>query len=544
MNKNRAAFLFLGLGFALYLAPILILCATPPYTRDALVHHLAVPKIWLSSGGICEIPWAEYSYHPMNLQLLYYACLILKSDIAPKFLHMSFALAAGLIIFLYLKTKISKPWAGFGALFYLTTPVILKLQTIVYVDLGLAFFVCAAVLSLFVWMDRGYGVNRWLFLAALCMGLAVGAKPNGLLAWGLICLLMVFFTARDNIQAQWKAIWWGGLFFLLALIVISPWYIKNYLQVGDPLYPLFSPGGSAYPLLANDQIGKDVSIYLIRKHLFGESLLEYLLIPIRLFFSGQDDTPQFFDGVLNPLLLLAAPFAFGLKKHRKQAAFMGLFCLLYIILAFLKTAPRIRYIVCTIPFLAIMAAMGLSYIQNELSQRLQGNTAKILFWIPAAVAVLGLGANARYLASFFSKVDPLPYVMGEESRNSFLEKHVGEYKTVEFLNRTLPKDARVMLLFMGRRGYYLDREYFHKNIGGLREVDLAVQDILEGKSSSDRLRSYGATHVLVQLNILFFHLEDVYGQAQAKQLLLRFLEENPILFQDQGYAVLQVGRPS
>ncbi|WP_028314155.1 ArnT family glycosyltransferase [Desulfatibacillum aliphaticivorans] len=544
MTKNRAAFIFLGLGFILYLAPVLLLCATPPYTRDALVHHMAVPKIWLNSGGICEIPWADFSYHPMNLQILYYLSLVFKSDIAPKFVHLSFALATGLIIFLYLKTKISKPWAAFGALFYLTVPAVLKLQTIAYVDLGLAFFVCACVLALFKWMEQGYGVNGWLILAGVCMGLAVGTKPNGILAWGLMCLLVVYFAARDAEQAQWKAVWWGGLFFLCALIVVSPWYIKNYIQVGNPLYPLFSPGGSAYPLFANDKAGEDISIFLLRKQLFGEGLLEYLLIPIRMFFSGQDDTPQFFDGVLNPLLLLAAPFAFGWKKHRKQVAFMGLFCLLYIIMAFLKTAPRIRYIICTIPFLAVMTAMGLAYLQNALSEHFNGKSAQALVWLPVLVAVLGLGVNARYLTAYFAKADPMPYVTGRESRADFLEKRVREYKAVEFINDSLPQDAVVMLVFMGRRGYYLDRQYFHKNMGGVREIDLAIQDMMEGKSSSGRLHSYGATHLLVQTNLFINHIVNEFGEARGKEILGQFLAQNPVLFQNKEYAVLQVGAVS
>ena len=540
MKKDRAASLLIGTGFVLYIVPVLLLCATPPFARDALVHHLAVPKIWLRSGGICDIPWAPYSYHPMNLQLLYWLCLFLKSDIAPKFIHMGFGLGTGLLIFSYLKAKVSKSWAGFGALFYLTTPVVMKLQTIVYVDLGLAFFVCASVLALLKWMDQGYGANRWLILAGMSMGLAVGVKPNGLLAWGLVCMLLAYFSARDHEKRQWLAVWWGGIFFMIALILVSPWYIKNYHLTGNPFYPLFSEGSSAYPLLSNDQAGVDVSIFYLRQQLYGEGLVDYLLIPVRMFFSGQDNSPQFFDGVLNPLLLLLAPFATGLKKYRKHVVFIALFCLFYLLLAFLKTAPRIRYIICIIPFMTILATMGLVYLQ-KLAARFDNRLGRFLAWMPVLVAFFGLVYNAQYLKSYFEKVDPLPYVLGNQSRDSFLEKHVGEYKAVSFINKSLPQDSKVMLLFMGRRGYYLDREYFHKSIGGLREFDQVVQAILDGKSSVDKLRSFGATHVLLKTDILLEHMAHEYEKSIEGQVIARFLEENPILFQDYPYSVLQVG---
>ncbi|MBI9074447.1 MAG: hypothetical protein JEZ02_03470 [Desulfatibacillum sp.] len=541
MKKDKAASLLIGLGFLAYLAPVLILCATPPFARDALIHHLAIPKIWLRSGGMCEIPWAPYSYHPMNLQLLYWACLFFKSDIAPKFVNMAFGLGTGLLIFSYLRTRVSLAWAGFGSLFFLTVPVILKLQTTVYVDLGLAFFISASVLVLLKWMDQGYGFNRWLVLAAFCMGLAVGTKPNGLLAWGLVCMLLVFFAARDNAQSQWKAIWWGGLFFLITLLVVSPWYIKNYLLTGNPFYPLFASGSSAYPLLSNDKVGADLSIFYLRQQLYGEGLLDYILIPVRLFFSGQDDTPQFFDGVLNPLLLVLAPFAFGLKSQRKHTVFMGLFCLLFLILAFLKSVPRVRYVVCIVPFLAIMATMGLVYMQTLTAR---AGLGKKIFqvWLPVLIAVLGLGYNARYLHTYFLKVNPMPYVLGQESRDTFLEKHVGEYKVVKFINENLPKDARIMLLYMGRRGYYLDRDYFHCNVGGLREVTQIVQDVLDGKSSAERLRSYGGTHVLMKTDFLLKEVAHKYDQAQVELFVDRFQKENTFLFQDFPYAVLKIGR--
>ena len=33
-------------------AAILILCWVPPVSRDALTHHLALPKLYLAHGGI------------------------------------------------------------------------------------------------------------------------------------------------------------------------------------------------------------------------------------------------------------------------------------------------------------------------------------------------------------------------------------------------------------------------------------------------------------------------------------------------------------
>ena len=87
-------------------ASILILCWVPPVSRDALTHHLAVPKLYLAHGGIYEIPSISFSYYPMNLDLLYLIALYFGSDIVPKFIHFSFALLCGGLIYGYLKRRL------------------------------------------------------------------------------------------------------------------------------------------------------------------------------------------------------------------------------------------------------------------------------------------------------------------------------------------------------------------------------------------------------------------------------------------------------
>ena len=74
----------------LFLIPLAL---TPPIARDALIHHLAIPKLWLLNGGFYEIKWADFSYYPMNVDLLYLICLYFKNDIIPHFIHMGFGIA-------------------------------------------------------------------------------------------------------------------------------------------------------------------------------------------------------------------------------------------------------------------------------------------------------------------------------------------------------------------------------------------------------------------------------------------------------------------
>jgi len=91
--------------FGLFIISTVILASVPPVSKDALVHHLAVPELYLKHGGIYEIPSMSFSYYPMNLDLLYLISLYFGNDIIPKCIHFCFALLTAWLILGYLKRQ-------------------------------------------------------------------------------------------------------------------------------------------------------------------------------------------------------------------------------------------------------------------------------------------------------------------------------------------------------------------------------------------------------------------------------------------------------
>ncbi|MBI2400758.1 MAG: hypothetical protein HYV23_06855 [Deltaproteobacteria bacterium] len=77
---------------------IMPLALMPPSVRDELIQHLALPKLYIGAGRIWEIKHIGFSYLPQNIDLLYLIPLALGNDIAPRLLHLLFAvLTAGLV---------------------------------------------------------------------------------------------------------------------------------------------------------------------------------------------------------------------------------------------------------------------------------------------------------------------------------------------------------------------------------------------------------------------------------------------------------------
>jgi hypothetical protein len=496
-----------------------------------MIHHLAIPKLWLAHGGFYEIPWANFSYFPMNIDLLYLIPLYFKNDIVPKFIHFAFGLGTGLLVYNYIKNRLSKNWGLLGFLIFFTAPVIIRLSTTAYVDLGMTFFTTASILAFVRWRDGTYKDTKWLVLSAVCMGLAAGSKYNALIAWLFLNLMMVFYYSRDT-EKGLPALRYGLAFFAIALLVVSPWFIKNYIQTGNPIYPLFDQFFRA-------DSGWASNIFHRREIVFGESFLETILIPIRIFFQGKDGSAQFFDGALNPILIIMLPFAFLNRELNRDKMFFLLFSVFFFFAAYFLTVVRIRYILPVIPFLAILSVVGIKNVVNWAGKKSGMIRHAGLFGIPAIVIIL-ISFNFLYVKNYFNSIQPVKYILNQETRDEFLTRHVGSYPAVKYINENLLDDARIFLMFLGRRGYYLNRPYYHEQSFGMNVISNMVKASGDRQDFQAYLRSLDCTHILMRTDLVNKYLHDNFPE----KTIIRFLNLvkecwNPI-YELNGYIVYGV----
>jgi hypothetical protein len=557
MNRHHpenTATLFLCLSIILLVCTEIILNLTPPISRDALIHHLAIPKLWLKHGGIYEIPWANYAYYPMNIDLLYAFCLYFKNDLAPKYIHMAFGMGTGFLIYLYLKPKFGRHWGLLGMVIFISTPIVIWLSTAAYVDLGMTFFITGSLMAFIKWRDSEYRPMKWFLISAVAMGIAVGSKYNALIAAFILNMLLMLAVVRDT-HRQGAALWYGILFFMITAVVASPWYLKNYLQTGNPFYPLF---GSFFKSLHHHPALETASrhalektqpagFFKMREVMYGESFWETLLIPIRMFFQGKDNSYQYFQGVLNPILIIFSPFIFLKKRYRKDQFVFAVFIVFFIAMAFFLTAKQVRYILPVLPFLAILAVMGIKNILDYPKEKALlfsvrfGNNIKSAAGtiVVAGVAVL-LIFNFIYLKTRIETIHPFPYVLGKETKQAFLKHHLLHYDAVEYINRLLPDDAVVFTVFLGRRGYYLDRAYQNEASFGMSFIRQMMNNSDDDKKFTAYVRSMGITHILMRDDLVKQYLKDNFSKDRINRLSR--LEEKywKKVYENKGYTVWDI----
>ena len=486
------------------IACIITLAAVPPVSRDALTHHLYIPKLYIQAGGIHEIPHIPFSYYPQLLDLIYILPLLFQNDILPKYIHFSFALATSLLIFIYLK-RTTRTAAYVGVLFFLTIPVIMKLSVTAYVDLGLVFFSFAAIFYLLKWKEENLKW-RYLIISAVFTGLAMGTKYNGMLTF-LILTLTLPILLPINQRRSIKAFIYPIVFSIIALSVFSPWMIKNIIWTGNPLYPLYKTKISITSNSNQQEPGFDEALnedknrfshFLIRKHLYHETWWETLLIPIRIFFQGEDDNPARFDGKLNPFLfimpaILSVMLLFRKNYHDSNLFFLFLFSILFTLFAFLKTDMRIRYISPIIPPLVLLYVEALGHLHALLIKKFHHRFTSAPYIFSLIIIVASFSSNIVYTKELFLHINPIEYISGRISRKAYINKFRPEYELIEYLNKNAKKDAKVLALFLGNRGYYFDRDVrFSKN-----DFFTAVQQSSSDDDIAKQLKDKGYTHIMI-----------------------------------------------
>jgi hypothetical protein len=508
----------------------ILLSIVPPTARDELTHHLALPRLYARAGRIIDLPIAPYSYYPMLLDMLYTPWVYWGYDFVPKLIHLLFGSLTGLLIFAYLARRMNVVYGLLGLLLFVSVPAVFRLSHWAYVDLGVTFFSTAALICLLRWRESD-GAIPWLLCAGLTAGFAAATKPNGFVVVVMLSFIVAFTLAAAHRNSAVTVAGRLIVFGAMAAAPVLPWLVKNWLSTGNPFFPFLASwftGSSDGAALAPASF-TGLGILAKRELLYGESWWEIAALPVRLFFSGRDDSPQYFDGVLSPSLVVLLPWAFKGKWRDEKRVWLS-FSVLYLAYALFLVDLRVRYVLPIVPPLVVLAVYGIFNIYLNIRR------PALLAAGLAVVAAL----HASHLWRYYADVRPLDYLTGQEGREDYLRRMLPEYPAFDYVNRELPAAAKVYLLFVGRRAYYCERDYFHD--GGELPALLvsAIRSAADPKQIGKALEGRGITHLVVREDLFQTFLAD--NLRPAEQALWNDFAGTHLRaqFRDRGYGVYQL----
>jgi hypothetical protein len=343
---------------------------------------------------------------------------------------------------------------------------------------------------------------------------------------------------------------------LIALVIFSPWAIRNYIWTTNPIYPLYDKWFRHNTEGHRGQVSKDVddhtnafsnrtrgmiNPFVMRKIIYQEKGWQIATVPIRIFFQGKDNSPKYFDGKLNPYLFFLPLFAFIFNRKenaivKREQKFLIAFAVLFLLLAFFQRDLRIRYIAPIIPPLVILSIFGLKNIICAINIKWSGYAAKVGTGTIIVGVSLLVCLNAVYIWQQFQRVQPTSYLSGRVGREAYIEKYRPEFAVIQFANATLAEEAKIFCLFLGNRSYYSDREmvfgdyYFEEFV---KTADSAVSIVAEFKKR-------GITHVLVKYDIFNRWSRQQFDARQKKTIVTLFKSHADLVFNSGGYGLYQL----
>jgi hypothetical protein len=182
-------------------------------------------------------------------------------------------------------------------------------------------------------------------------------------------------------------------------------------------------------------------------------------------------------------------------------------------------SPQVRLYLHGLALLAVAAGISLAALKARGHGATRWGAAALL-----AAMMFSLG-NLAVMQKALS--DPFAVVLGMESRERYLARMVDGHAAIDFINRELPAEAKV--LFVGEiYGYYCRRDYL---LGSKFDRSPIVDLIANSETLDDflqRLRQQNFTHLLYSMHQLekFADLPGTYldwPHERARQIYREFM---------------------
>ena len=476
------------LAAALILLP---LAALPPFSRDAMNHHLFLPRLWLENGALFRPAWAKFFSFPYLVESLQ---ALVGGTAGLRFGRL--VSLSGLLASVACVSRI----AGGGrrgaaaAVVLLSIPELLRNGTWAFADTYLVLFSLLALKDLSKGEAPPWRPLLWASAAACC-------KYNGAILIPLVALALLMkrrsWSRRDV-----------GLSLAAVALPALTWALPNLIQWGNPVYPRLAGifGGIERSARAEALLA-DFRAYTASLR----GVEDLLLLPVRMSMSGQWDNPRLFDGSSGPLLLAGLVLSLIISRRRRVELWLPL---AYIVLAQAVLGPvvRVRYLLPGLAMLSVRAAGGL------LDAARRGRAATLLIGGLAAVCLIWSGS---WLVRLYGISRPWSY----RNDSQYLEEMVPYMEFYRECGEVLESGSVTLLVNLGNRAYYFpgdvrfDAERFPMTLLEKFWRDMSAEDVAE------ELREAGITHIALNINYtvdnLFVEL-DAAQRSQCSILIRRY----------------------
>lgn len=293
-----------------------------------------------------------------------------------------------------------------------------------------------------------YETRKYELIGILFCSFAALTSYTGLFSFGILLLYAI------NKKVTMKR--FIGLI-VLAFVIIFPWYLRNLILLGNPIYPFFGIGKYLDPLLRSSTI----------QHFQQYSSLPYYGIANLLCILG--------------IVILAISISYLSFSKRRDFRFVLPYYLLFVFLLIMVVHVIFpRYLILALPSIFVICSSAINFIDPSRFKKLK----TIFPWILLSLIIVSSTLMVPYMDTIKPNCQP------EDDKTAYLSHVFAEGDAWQWINENTSKDARIATFDI--KEYYIERDIFP--LDGNESVTLYQMETIE--ECIDFLQERGVSYLL------------------------------------------------
>ena len=365
--------------------------------------------------------------------------LVLFDDFTPILFNCLVQIFFSFSLYILVVTRFSNFAGILSVLFFYSTPNMIILLSTGKPD-GIFFgIIFLSFHFLLLWKEKN-NLN-YLYLSSIFVGASLALKYQAIYWFFTIYpIFIIIMLLNKNVKNFFiLALYFG----IIPIIISCPWYLKNFITTGDPVWPF------GYSLFESSFWNAELDTkYKSWETGPGKSLLKYLFG----FWNLTLRQAEWKWGLLIPFLpynlILLPGLALTYKRFNKKQIEIIIFCLLAFFIFYsiwFIGWQQIRYLLPVMGLLNLISAAVLVHLYQSKNIRI------LLRMTFASILIFSLSYSIFYNSQF------LKNALGLESKKDFLTNKISFYEDISFLNENLNDDA--VVLWNDLKAFYCEKEW-------------------------------------------------------------------------------------
>jgi hypothetical protein len=460
--------------------PIWLFPLYPPTAFDSTMYHLATAKVYAERHALPLTPYLRLATSPQTNHMLFTLSLLFFDDVLAQLVQFLILLTLAGSMIAFGQRFFSDRAGVWSAAILLSNPLVLWLGSVCYIDIAVMLFLWLSIFAFYVWTRSTE--RKWLLLSAAFCGFAIGTKYNAMIFLLILGILALYKGGRERKFRD-------CLFFVaFTLLVVSPWFARNFFYTRNPVYPFFyKVFGSLFGygfLRAEYYHGmlSDVANYGV-----GVTVKSFLLLPWYLATQHQRFASEMPVAWL-PLFVLPLVLVIGLVAPRMRLLVaIGLPFILF----WFFTIQVMRYLMPVLPLLSVLTAAILDRLFSYppiFNRQIVARAITIIGF----VALIYTGWDHSYELVANQGATPVD----QEQRDSYLSRSFPSYPAYKLLNQYRKSDYNLYSIYDENLAYFVDGFYMGDYFGPARYA-LIFDKLSDGRLLHEQLKQLHVDYLLI-----------------------------------------------